>query len=773
MDSAAVVPQEAAAVPSAPKRTVIIGPDKLERNNMTPEYVLTQLGHTPPPQPEGLKNEHGHVLRGRLLTNTVDVAPGVTIKTYAWDGFIFVTSGTSGYHNDQSLHIWGYETVEVEPFVKVEIIGNGYHKTVEREVRSAGMSSWMHRTEKRQVVDTYGGNDDYWRSPSERVPGIPWNYLKLRVTTEDGGSADCECKFQRPESGLVDLNAHESHDGMPPPTTFVASNNFYGLNLTWEETLNNKDGHYSDDRWPHAHRLLQQFEIKQGKAALWERFLGMYEDRSKLSKGVKAAEQKKGIRENLEKLKAEEKLLWSFYAWLHNEKTRSGVSNNTLLAAFLENRGTDFDTLKTSLTEAMENAIKGPRPSGSYRNDGTPENRGICLALPGAKDKDEERRSKREWYLKKSAKEQGIGLGISPEAHPKLLKAVEEQRIPLSLFHKAGDQLALVNVEFDLWEKAFERPGWEEVLCAIAQNAASRSTYDKNVTPYIAFLFRVEGFLTRHTEKGKKWRSMPKFVQSEWELEMNEVEEGGTTKKRSALTPVPDNETRVLTVPYVAMAVHGVRTTYCYSLDYQVFEESTIDRESGTPIVNELERGLNGRDDYGLMYYTLTGTMQNTGYPAFLIIFERRKSGTHVHFHRVHPCRSKDGKKTPACRLVEECYRYMAGNIRAEEIYAQQGDLIFLKTEQTVEIPDDAKHVREFESHAFKPLEADKGGILLIPNESKSIKNRLGFIYSEGAWMVDHPEHEPIKGIPGGMYEVRRCKSWEANPKAVWVLTID
>jgi hypothetical protein len=187
--------------------------------------------------------------------------------------------------------------------------------------------------------------------------------------------------------------------------------------------------------------------------------------------------------------------------------------------------------------------------------------------------------------------------------------------------------------------------------------------------------------------------------------------------------------------------------------------------------VNELELKLNGRDDYGLMYYTLTGTPRNTGYPAFLIIMERRKSGTHVHFHRVHPCRSKDGKPTPACRLVEECYRYMAGNVRAEEIYAQQGDIIFLKTEQTVQIPDDAKAVKEFESHAFKPLE-DKP-ILLIPNETKSIKNRLGFIYSEGVFMVDHPEHEPIKGIPAGMYEVRRCKSWEANPKAVWVLTID
>ncbi len=310
------------------------------------------------------------------------------------------------------------------------------------------------------------------------------------------------------------------------------------------------------------------------------------------------------------------------------------------------------------------------------------------------------------------------------------------------------------------------------MLCEIAQDASRRTTYEKNVTPYIAFLFRIEGYLGRHTERGKKWRAMPKFVKSEWELEMSEAEEGGTTKRRSALTPVPDNEARVITVPYVAMAISGVRTTYCYSLDYQVFEENTIDRESGTPIANELELRLNGRDDYGLMYYTLTGTPRNTGYPAFLIIFERRKGNTHVHFHRVHPCRSKDGKPTPACRLIEECYRYMAGNVRAEEIYAQQGDLIFIKTDQTVEMTE-AKGVKEFESHAFKPMEEGKGGILLIPNDTKTIKNRLGFIYSEGLFMVDHPEHEPVKGIPAGLYEVRRCKSWEANPKAVWVLTID
>lgn len=736
------------------KPTVLIGSDQIQGN---PEHTLVTLKYERPKPPEGLKDSYGRPLQGRLLTCEITVAPNVAIKAYAWDHYIFVTPHGS---NETALNAWGFELIPVDPFVTAKIVGSAYHKTIVREVRTS--SSW-YRTEKKSLLDTYGSHYDH--NKQRETNGIPWNYLKLHVTSSDGTNREIECKFSRPETGIVDLDAYGSTS-----TIFRVSQSFYGLNLTWDETIDNDPGRsYSDDRWPRTHRLLKRFTIKQGPAALWTRFLGTYENRSKLNKGVKAAEQKKGVRENLERLKKDDTLLWDYYAWLHDEKTRSGVSNNTLLAAFLESSGTDYETLKSRLTESMKTAIEGEQPSGRY-NDSTPENRDICLALPGAKDKDEERRSKKEWYLRKSAKDQGMGLGISPEAHPKLLKAIEEQRLSLSLFHKAGDQLHLVNVEFDLWERAFERDGWEEVLCKIAHDASRRTTYDKAVTPYIAFLFRIENYLTRHTGKGKKWRAMPKFVESEWELEMAEAEEGGTTKRRSALTPVADNENRTVTVPYCAMAISGVRTTYCYALDYQVFEENTIDRESGTPIVNELELRLNGRDDYGLMYYTLTGTPRNTGYPAFLIIFERRKANTHVHFHRVHPCRSKEGKPTPACRLVEECYRYMAGNVRVEEIYAQQGDLIFIKTEQTVELGE-AKSVKEFESHAFKPMENKP--ILLIPNETKSIKNRLGFIYSEGTFMVDHPEHEPIRGIPAGMYEVRRCKSYENNPSGVWTLNID
>lgn len=177
-------------------------------------------------------------------------------------------------------------------------------------------------------------------------------------------------------------------------------------------------------------------------------------------------------------------------------------------------------------------------------------------------------------------------------------------------------------------------------------------------------------------------------------------------------------------------------------------------------------------DDYGLMFYTLTGTDRNRGYPAFLIIFERLSNNTRVHFHRAHPCRRKGGKDVPACKLIKECYRYMAGNVRAEEIYSQQGDLFFILTNEENKIDfSEAQSVLSFESHEFKPV--DCSFVKLVPNKAKSIKNRLGHIYSSSYFNVEHPEHEILKNMPAGVYEVRRCRSWEVNPKAVWSLTID
>jgi len=82
-----------------------------------------------------------------------------------------------------------------------------------------------------------------------------------------------------------------------------------------------------------------------------------------------------------------------------------------------------------------------------------------------------------------------------------------------------------------------------------------------------------------------------------------------------------------------------------------------------------------------------------------------------------------------------------------------------------------ARPVKEFESHKFIPK--DENPIVLVENRSKSVKNRLGYLYAKAAFTVDHPEHEPLKNLAPGVYEVRRTKTWEANPTAVWSFTID
>lgn len=37
---------------------------------------------------------------------------------------------------------------------------------------------------------------------------------------------------------------------------------------------------------------------------------------------------------------------------------------------------------------------------------------------------------------------------------------------------------------------------------------------------------------------------------------------------------------------------------------------------------------------------------------------------------------------------------------------------------------------------------------------------------------LSHNEHLP-RIIPAGSYEIRQCRSWEANPKGIWSLRID
>jgi len=513
--------------------------------------------------------------------------------------------------------------------------------------------------------------------------------------------------------------------------------------------------------------------------------------------GLTATRTRKTIALNLGRLKTELPFEFRFFEWLRSPRTWEGVSNNKLLSAFLRAVGEDYDKLVAALRDARQPQFSQEEfryhswtdSVGVGKNraviNGLRFRRRLCESLPGVSDKIREEEAKKDYRKQKTAEGQAAGLGITKEAYPKLFAAIAAGDIPTGVFSQPGDHGAPVNREFLLWEKALSQKGWSPIISEVAKNAASRTTYERDITPWLNALFKWPAFLTKHT-KGPKWKAMPKFVQSQWELEMdNEGDEDvshaqKTRKERSAFTPQVDNETRTVTIPYVAVSVSGVRTQWCYSRNYYLFEEGFTDPVTGGIVVNDLEKNLNGQgDDYGLCFFTLTGTVTARGYPTFLIIFERRDSGaTWVHFHRVRPCRITDGHNTPPHQLVERCYQYMAGNVPASWVCAQQGDLIFLRQSKdplaakakVAENPQSG-HSFSFESHTFVSQTDDP--ITLHISVAKEPKNRLGFLHAPGGMRVEHPEHDHLTSMEAGWYEVRRCKSYENNPVGIWSLNID
>lgn len=586
----------------------------------------------------------------------------------------------------------------------------------------------------------------------------PYRYLTIKLI-RNGKEISVDVPFEKPETGKAKAVAESN--------VIIVEAEFFGEKFAYRHAL--IDGGFYRT-FNNCISLMKVNDFDEKSIGIIFNVLSGLAIRN--SDGVAKLEKK--YAKALNELRNKSPRAYDIYVLLHSAKKSEGASANTLLGAFLEECNGDVDKMSSALIDVFNkkniNAIDCYSYSYNEVSHYGETVRKLCTNLPGAKEKETERRAKTEWNIRTGILNQAEGLGINKTNYPKLTAMVEDKSIPLSIFHEPGKPDDLINIELDLWEKSLNRKGWAEVIGKIAQDASKRKQYEKRITQYFAFLFKIETYLKKHT--GKKWTAMPKFVESQWELEMGEADENGTTKKRSAMTPIVDNEKCIVTVPYVSMAIYGRQTTYCYSLNYYVFEENNIDAESDTPILSDLSYKLNGRDDYGLMYFTLTGTARNTGYPTFLIIFERltSKKETRVHFHRVHPCRSKNGKTTPACKLIEECYRYMAGNVRAEEIYRQQGDLIFIKADEQKEL-ESAKDVNEFESHRF--VKENGMPMKLVENKAKSIKNRLGFIYSDVGFSVQHPEHEHLEKMPPGWYEIRRAKSYENNPVAVWSLNID
>jgi hypothetical protein len=370
-------------------------------------------------------------------------------------------------------------------------------------------------------------------------------------------------------------------------------------------------------------------------------------------------------------------------------------------------------------------------------------------------------------------------IEIDRDKYPKTHEAVYNGDIPVgTFFRKTGETYFAYNDSWDLWEEMLTYH--HDIAIQIAKEASSRSTYEKDLLSYFQFtLHTLPEYLAKHT--GKPWTGIPKVVKSANELEPPSEDRPGTTKTRSALTPIVDNENNTVTVPYVTMSVYGRNTTYCYGLDFNVLRRGFS--FEGSAVTKDVEEKLNGRDDYGLMFYTLTGSDSNTGYPTFLIIFERLHDSTRVHFHRTHSMRSKQGENNPVHNWTRSGYKWMVGNVAFDRIKAQQGDLAFVEIDKVPDPDPDRKtvafdpndenyidprprYVNSYDSHTF----GEK--VLFFPYLKKDKQNVLGYVTLPHAVGLTHKEHM-ARAIPAGTYEIRQCKSWEANPRGIWSYRID
>jgi hypothetical protein len=355
-------------------------------------------------------------------------------------------------------------------------------------------------------------------------------------------------------------------------------------------------------------------------------------------------------------------------------------------------------------------------------------------------------------------------LKINEKQFPKISALIKEGKIPLSTFFRKSEQYFILNDNWSLWEEMLKR-GYEEEVIKLANEVCGRTTYEKDLMSYFYFILHaLPDYLKKHT--GVKWTCSPRIVNSQNELEPPSDDGTGTRRERSALTPIVNNDARNVIVPYASLAIGGSRgTTYCYSHTYNILTRGFS--FNGNTCTVDIEEKLNGKDDYGLMFYTLTGSVQGRGYPSFLIIFERRSTGTHVHFHRTHPSRSKDGDYNPVHNWIRSCYGWMIGNVNKSLIKYQQGDLAFISTNSDEEKSlNFSEYVTKYDNHEFnKPVGFAK-------YEKKEKSNILGYVRLIEPTTLQHHEHEHVL-MTEGTYCLRQCRSWEANPQGVWSLRID
>ncbi len=347
--------------------------------------------------------------------------------------------------------------------------------------------------------------------------------------------------------------------------------------------------------------------------------------------------------------------------------------------------------------------------------------------------------------------------GVVREKYPLLWQAFAEGLDSKILYMPEHGGKLPVNREYRLWETMFRRGHGAEIK-EIVEYVVTRVNYSRRITQYFAAMLRLEAWLDRHAPREGGWRVQPKIVTTTSD-ELHESE--GVSKRRSAMTPTV-SEGLVL-LPFVTIREGG---GCAYSEEYVISDVGVRDiaKPNGGIFEVPFEEKLNGRDDYGLLYYTLTGSTEFSGYPTFLIILEHLEGGKRVHFHRVSPCRRIGGIDTLTTDLISRCYQYMAGNIPANEIDFQQGDLIFVRAQGNPLVG--ATLVDQYEGHTFEPP------ILYAPGDGGVAGNFLGTLEAKGTWSLTHQEHAPHRNPPG-RWKLYRCKSFERNPSGSFRRFVD
>ena len=107
----------------------------------------------------------------------------------------------------------------------------------------------------------------------------------------------------------------------------------------------------------------------------------------------------------------------------------------------------------------------------------------------------------------------------------------------------------------------------------------------------------------------------------------------------------------------------------------------------------------------------------------------------------------------------------MIGNVNFDKIKVQQGDLAFVEIDE-FDYKGIFTEVNAYDNHKFaRPVK-------YVEYTKKDRQNILGYFVIEQDTELIHSEHMN-RHVPKGYYELRQCKSWEANPKGIWSLRID